>query len=287
MKDSLITYTQKAYFGLHTFRRRLLPFLQAKHIPFANAVIGKIMRMRMKRITTTQGLELYLDDNDSLALSYNKEYEPDETQFFMENLEEGMRVIDVGANIGYFTTLFSCLVGPAGHVLAFEPDPTNFALLKKNCEANGCNNVRLENCALSDKDGSAKLHLSEVNRGDHRMITSDSERKAIEVPIVRLDDFLKESNKFDFLKMDIQGHEFHAIKGMGKLLDAPNRTFVMEYWPRALREADSDPVELLEFLLSKGFSITDSEDPEAKINSETAQDWTASIPQHTNLILKK
>ena len=180
MKDFIIRIIQKAYLGLHWCRKNFLPFLKAKNIPFANAIIGKIMRMRMKHITTKHGFTLYLDDADSLALSYNKQYEPEETQFFIDNLKEGMRVVDVGANIGYYTTLFSRLVGTTGSVIAFEPDPTNFSLLEKNCKANGCRNVRLEQLALSDKNGVAQLHLSEVNRGDHRMSLGEDNLETIE-----------------------------------------------------------------------------------------------------------
>ena len=235
MKDFIIRVVQKTYLALHWCRKTFLPFLKAKHIPFANAIIGKIMRMRMKRITTKHGFTLYLDDADSLALSYNKQYEPEETQFFIDNLKEGMRVVDVGANIGYYTTLFSRLVGATGSVIAFEPDPTNFGLLKKNCNANGCQNVKLENLALSDQDGTAKLHLSEVNRGDHRMSSSDDGLETIEIKTVRLDDFLQGREGFDLLKMDIQGHEFHALMGMEGLLNRQNITIVMEFMPEALK----------------------------------------------------
>tara|TARA_Y100000588_G_C14031884_1_gene829020 strand:- start:72 stop:935 length:864 start_codon:yes stop_codon:yes gene_type:complete len=287
MKDFLIRAIQKIYLALHWCRKTFLPFLKAKHIPFANAIIGKIMRMRMKRITTKHGFTLYLDDADSLALSYNKQYEAEETQFFVDNVKEGMRIVDVGANIGYYTTLFSRLVGPTGFVTAFEPDPTNFSLLKKNCEVNGCNNVKLENLALSDQDGTATLHLSEVNRGDHRMSSSDENLETIEIKTVLLDDFLDHQKGFDLLKMDIQGHEFHALKGMDRLLDREGIIIVMEFMPEALKEADSDPRELLDFLRSKNFEIRDSENQSEVIRSTALDQWAESISHYTNLILQK
>jgi len=287
MKDFLIRVIQKIYLGLHWCRKTFLPFLKAKHIPFANIVIGKIMGMRMQRITTKLGFTLYLDDADSLALSYNKEYEAEETHFFIDNLKEGMRVVDVGANIGYYTTLFSRLVGKTGSIIAFEPDPTNFSILQKNCSANGCTNVKLENLALSDRAGSAKLYLSEVNRGDHRMSSDDDNLETIEIKTARLDEFLQDEEEFDLLKMDIQGHEFHALKGMGDLLDRQGITVVMEFWPKALKEAGSDPVELLAYLISKGFEIRDSENQSEVIGAKNSTAWAASITHYTNLILKK
>jgi FkbM family methyltransferase len=287
MKNLFIRLLQKIYRAIHGLRKTFLPFLKAKHLPFANFIIGQIMGMRMTRITTKQGFTLYLDDADSLALSYNKEYEAEETQFFIENIKEGMRVVDVGANIGYYTTLFSRLVGPSGSVIAFEPDPTNFSLLEKNCKTNGCRNVTLENLALSDRDGEAKLHLSDVNRGDHRMSSSDDSLQTIVIKTVRLADYLKQDDRFDLLKMDIQGHEFHALKGMGDLLDAKKVTLVMEFWPEELKKAGSDPVELLEHLISRDFEIRDSENESAVIEAEQSAIWAASVKYYTNLIIRK
>ncbi|MFP6900534.1 MAG: FkbM family methyltransferase, partial [Opitutales bacterium] len=212
---------------------------------------------------------------------------PEETQFFTDNIKEGMRVLDVGANIGYYTTLFSRLVGSTGSVVAFEPDPTNFSLLEKNCKANGCKNVKLENLALSDQGGVAKLHLSEVNRGDHRMSSSDTNLETIEIKTVRLDDFLNQERAFDLLKMDIQGHEFHALKGMGDLLNQEGLIMVMEFWPKALREAGSDPVELLDYLRSKKFEMRDSENQSEVIRSTDLGQWAGSISHYINLILTK
>jgi FkbM family methyltransferase len=241
----------------------------------------------MKRITTKHGFTLYLDDADSLALSYNKEYEPEETRFFIENVKEGMHIVDVGANIGYYTTLFSRLVGSTGSVTAFEPDPTNFSLLEKNCEVNGCNNVKLENLALSDQDGTAKLHLSEFNRGDHRMSSSDDGLETIEIKTVRLDNFLQGQEGFNLLKMDIQGHEFRALKGMDGLLDRQDITIVMEFMPEALKEAGADPLELLGYLRSKEFEMRDSESQAEVIPSTELGRWAENISYYTNLILKK
>jgi len=60
----------------------------------------------------------------------------------------GMTVLDVGGNIGLYTVLLSRLVGPAGRVISFEPDPALFALLRENCALNGCTNVEAHNLAL-------------------------------------------------------------------------------------------------------------------------------------------
>ena len=101
------------------------------------------------------------------------------------------------------------------------------------------------------------------------------------------DGSVKDEEEFDLLKMDIQGHEFHALKGMGDLLDRQGITVVMEFWPKALKEAGSDPVELLAYLISKGFEIRDSENQSEVIGAKNSTAWAASITHYTNLILKK
>lgn len=88
-----------------------------------------------------QGHKMFLDSKDSLRLSIHGIYEPLETELAKKEVKKGNVVLDIGANIGYYTLIFAKLVGEDGKVFAFEPDPTNFALLKKNVEMNGYKNV--------------------------------------------------------------------------------------------------------------------------------------------------
>jgi len=83
---------------------------------------------------TNQGFGIYLDPNDQIISRYiaiKKIWEPDETNFFNKSIDKGMTIIDIGANIGYFTLLFSKLVGDSGKVITFEPNPHSFKILKK------------------------------------------------------------------------------------------------------------------------------------------------------------
>ena len=119
------------------------------------------------------------------------------------------------------------------------------------------------------------------------MSSSDENLETIEIKTVRLDDFLQGQEGFDLLKMDIQGHEFHALKGMGDLLNQGSLTMVMEFWPEALKEAGVDPLELLGYLSSKEFEMRDSENQSEIIRSKELSQWAESISNYTNLILKK
>jgi len=154
------------------------------------------------------GHKMFLDSKDSLNLSINGVYEPFETELVKKEIKKGDVVLDIGANIGYYTLIYAKLVGEEGKVFAFEPDPDNFALLKKNVEINGYRNVILAQKAVSNKTGKIRLYLSEVNKGDHRIYDSHDGRKSIEIETIRLDDYFKNYNvRIDFIKMDVQGAE--------------------------------------------------------------------------------
>ncbi len=77
-----------------------------------------------------QGHKMYLDSLFA-PISVTGIWEPVETEYIRNNVKEGQVVIDLGAHIGYFTLIFAELVGIKGKVFAFEPNPTNYSLLKK------------------------------------------------------------------------------------------------------------------------------------------------------------
>ncbi len=98
-----------------------------------------------------QGQKMFLDKKDVLGLSINGVYEPLETKLVRKEVKKSDVVLDIGANIGYYTLILAKLVGKKGRVFAFEPDPTNFALLKKNISINGYKNVILVPKAVAGK----------------------------------------------------------------------------------------------------------------------------------------
>ena len=120
---------------------------------------------------------MFLDSVDSLRLSFNGVYEPCETEFVMNEIKKGDVVLDIGANIGYYTLIFARLVGEEGKVFAFEPDPENFALLKKNVEINGYHNVVLVQKAISNKTGKIRLFKFDDFKAGHRIHDSHDSRK--------------------------------------------------------------------------------------------------------------
>lgn len=149
--------------------------------------IGKFYHIRVahnfiiSHLKTTfaevDGHKMFLDSKDSLNLSINGIYEPLQTELVKKEIKKGDVVLDIGANIGYYTLIFAKLVGEDGKVFVFEPAPTNFSFLKKNVEINSYKNVVLVQKAVSNKTGKLKLYLSEDNIGDHRI--SPRDRKSV------------------------------------------------------------------------------------------------------------
>lgn len=184
-------------------------------------------------------------------------YEPYGTKLFLESLKPGMNVVDCGANIGIYTCLASGAVGPTGKVYSFEPEPRNFACLTETIRLNHLPNVQPEQLALSDRNEQADLFLSEMNMGDHRLGKVEGNRPSVRIQTIPLDSYWGQViPQIDVLKLDVQGAEGLALKGMRETLTrSPNLKIFMEFWPSALRNGGTDPREVLQELLSFSFFI--------------------------------
>ena len=209
------------------------------------------------RSVLVQGHRMWLDDKDTLELATREVYEPLETALLKKELKEGQTFLDLGANIGYYTLLAARQVGPNGRVFAFEPDTTNFSLLKKNIAQNGYPNARLVPKAVSNRRGSTRLFRSETNRGDHRLYDSKDGRKSIQIRTLTLDGyFLKMDKTVHFIKMDIQGSEPAALAGMKTLVRANRRLkLVSEFWPGGMMRFGWEAKAYLLALQKLGFQL--------------------------------
>lgn len=168
-------------------------------------------------------------------------------------IRPGMTVLDVGAHIGYYTALFSRLVGESGRVWAFEPHPENFAVLEANARGR---NVRRLQAAVGEAPGRATLHVS-PGSSNHSLAPGYTEsRGSLEVERVALDAWhdAGELPRVDFVKIDVEGGEAGVLAGMARLLAAsPGAALLVELNPRALACAGSSTEDLLGSLRALGF----------------------------------
>lgn len=229
-------------------------------IPFVIRFHRFLYRLIKPKTVNVLGMKLYVNPEDKVlsdSLIQDGVWEALETKYVTGIIKKGWTVLDVGANIGYYTLIFSKLVGETGKVFAFEPDPENFALLKRNVEENFCKNVVLVKKALSNITGKTKLFIDEENKGDHKTYDTRDGRKSIIVDSVSLDDFfINFKGKINFIKIDIQGGECLAFLGMKKLLSKQkNISIISEYWPYGLSNSGINPQDYIMQLRKSCFSL--------------------------------
>ncbi|MGE0269151.1 MAG: FkbM family methyltransferase [Candidatus Omnitrophota bacterium] len=189
-----------------------------------------------------------------------------ETTLMKEHIKPGMKVLDIGANIGYHTLQISKWVGKEGHVTAFEPDPENYRLLQKNIDVNLCANVTVFQGAVSNLKGELKLYFCEENRGDHRIFDSGDQRTSFTVQSIKLDEFFKTDERYDVIKMDIQGAEPLAFEGMKSFLSRHKSLVIFcEFFPDVFTHYRSKPIEFLKLIEEHGFKISVINDHERTI----------------------
>lgn len=159
-------------------------------------------------------------------------------------VKEGDRVIDIGANIGYFTVLLAKLVGPQGKVYAFEPDPRNFHLLQRTVERNGWSHVTVGQKAVSNKGGESLLY--QTREWTANALAPGEHVSTVKVQVVNLDDFLSDEHDISFIKMDMDGSEPLAILGMAQLIQrSPNIRILTEYHPGNLKRYLTSPLDFI------------------------------------------
>ncbi len=220
-------------------------------------------------------------------------YEPLEQKLFQDTLREGMTVVDIGANVGYYTVFAAAIVGPTGKVIACEPDTENIEVLTQNISCNNFSNTLICKQALSDRPGTVPLYISQNNKGDHRIYKSQDAREVVTVPVTDLDSYLASQNieYVDVIKMDIQGAEGLALKGMLQTLARNEHlTLFVEFWPEGLRSTGEDPYSFLMTLKNNGFILSEVDEMKKLVTEIT--DFNHLIQRcsgrrYTNLVCQK
>ena len=160
------------------------------------------------------------------------DFEQSEYAFVGRFLKQGMVVLDIGANEGYYTLLASKCVGAQGRVIGFEPSPRERRSLRINLRVNRCTNVRVERFALVAEEGEVDLHVVEKGEtGCNSLRPPDVKgaTRTVRVPLTTLDRYLRRHaiRRVDFVKMDIEGAELSALQGASSLLQTSPRPLLL------------------------------------------------------------
>ena len=226
-------------------------------------------------VRTIYGCYLFVDTRDmSLApqLLAHGQWEQGVAALLRRILRPGMTIIEVGANVGYFSILSASLVGEAGKVCCFEPNPRLARLLREGSEVNGMSGrIAVAEKAVWSSSTEIDFYLlrdhmgsSSANSSIHRTAQAFNDRtEKIVVQTVTLDDYRSAESGVDLLKIDAEGAELHVIQGARRLLERnPGIRMIMEFYPSNFADPD-DAGRLLDLLRSLGFGwqAVDTDNP--------------------------
>ena len=165
------------------------------------------------------------------------DYESIETAFLKRQVRAGMAVVDIGANLGWFTAHLALLVGREGRVDAFEPRSDLMDLLNKTIAENRLTNVRTNNFALGSQNSHGQVIWSvhDINPGGTHLVSPDfatSDIIAQAVAVRTLDTCI--SHSVDFVKIDVEGSELLVFKGAERILTKDRPVILVEINPSNL-----------------------------------------------------
>jgi FkbM family methyltransferase len=216
------------------------------------------------------GGRMILDTNDRLArrIRCEEAFEPEVRREVERIASRRVNVIDIGANIGYFTILASRLAGPENRVFSFEPQANVVSKLRRNIEANALRNVEVFPYALSDKPGTVNFNVPPEGAeafGSMRSNERFKTVKTVEVETHRLDDVLDKlgNPKIGLVKMDAEGAELLILRGAEKLLSSPDKPkLIFEAHELNCKPFGYCVFDILEYVHSFGYNLRqlDSED---------------------------
>ena len=215
-------------------------------------------------IVQTQVGPMYVDLKDQgigKKLALTGIHEKASSEQLMQELDLGMKVLEVGANIGYYVKLVANKIGPEGRILAFEPSRVNMKVLRKNIELSSLEDiVKVENVAVGETSGTAELFMMDkanasslIKRTDSALTQVDSEM----VPVVSIDDYLSSYDfDFDWFRMDVEGYEFEIVNGMKESIKKSNpKGCFIEVHSSLFPELGHTTMEFLELMKSVGFRL--------------------------------
>jgi FkbM family methyltransferase len=198
---------------------KLISDLKKDYIAIRDKPVCLYLGNNLALTKTVHGHKFFVDTRDlSLAphILIDGDWEPWITKAFKQRVRTGMHIFDVGANFGWYSVLAASIVGPSGHVTAFEANPLVSDILFKNLTVNGFSSwSKVVPKAVYSESKTVEFNVDNLFMGGSSMFggRSADEVNRITVEATSLDDYLYDKKRVDFLKIDAEGAEPFIIRG--------------------------------------------------------------------------
>jgi FkbM family methyltransferase len=202
-----------------------------------------------------------LGDDIAREVCFTGMYAPQETRMVRRWLRPGHTFVDVGANWGYFALIGAERVGPAGRVLALEPDARMYDLLRANLERNRLHWALPLPAAAAEGAGTARLAVWPDGTGNRGVSSLELDGTGVEVQTVALDSLLDEHglDRVDLVKIDVEGAEARVLRGMTDGLSRGRyRRILLELHPGIVPGIVAQTSELLRAAGLSGYRVDHS-----------------------------
>ena len=239
------------------------------------------------RVRLAGGLSLYIDPQDgdiSASLIRRGYWERWTTLSVLSLIRPGDRIVEVGANVGYYTVLMADAVGPTGSVLALEANPRLADLAQRSLALNGLEGraQALAQAAL-DRSGTVSFVTSRtVSGGGHVAVLDQppfADSEVIEAPAARLDDLIQ--GRVDLIRMDAEGSEPFVMAGAERILADNSDIVVCMEWSPVQIVSRTDPAAFVDRMAAGGFRFWRME-RDAKLTPLSADALKAA--GHTDIV---
>jgi FkbM family methyltransferase len=219
-------------------------------------VLKRSTRPRVVRIPGGGRLEVDGSSQTGRILYATGEYEPATARLITASLRPGDLMVDVGANIGFFSILAARRVGPSGRVLAFEPAAPVRARLEANLRLNGLDNVDVRGDALGAATGPTTFYpgpSTDTGLASCRPLPASA---SITIDQVRFDDLTAGLPAVRLIKIDVEGAELNVLQGMSACLRRDRPDLIVEFTDAFLRALGGSAEALHAFLCGHGYAVS-------------------------------
>ena len=196
------------------------------------------------------------DWSERLTYFLGRYYELAVQETLLGILRPGDRFVDVGANIGMISLIGSAAVGPSGSVESFEPNPEARARLAAHLSLNGIEHATVYPLGLGDEPGKLMLHQTSTHSGTATLnkVASAAIVDSVEVDVVRGEDvLLADTRPVRAIKLDVEGFELRALKGLRGLIERDRPFLITEFSPETMDDPDAEFAALVALLAPMGY----------------------------------